>query len=87
MQKQRRSSQETIVKSWGRVPVPLQVIHVYKQPLSSSVGTKAPTQAEDGNFILNTRFLEHHHANSLLTNRKKVHIQGKIIKTLTPFLK
>ena len=34
--------------------------------------TKAPTQVEDGNFRLNTRFLEHRPATSPPTNQTKV---------------
>ena len=40
--------------------------------LSSSPGTKALTQLEDGNFRLSTRFLEHHPVTSPPTNQKKV---------------
>ena len=70
MQKQRRSSQATEVQPWGRVLVLPEGIYV-KTP-SSSVGTKAPTQVEDGDFTLNTRFLEHHPLTSLSTSHKKV---------------
>ena len=59
MQKQRRSSQETIVQPWGRVLVPTQGIYI-TIPLSSYAGTKVSTQVKDGNFRLSTRFLEHH---------------------------
>ena len=59
MQKQRGSSQEAIVQPWGRVLVPPQGLYQYITiPLSSSAGTKAPSQAEDGSFQLSTRFLE-----------------------------
>ena len=47
-------------------------------------GTKAPTQVEDGNCRLSTRFLECHPVTSPPTNQKKVCTQWKIIKTLTP---
>ena len=40
--------------------------------MSSSAGTKTSIQVEDGNFRLNTRFLEHHPVTSSLTNQKKV---------------
>ena len=43
--------------------------------LSSSVGTKAPTQVEDSNFKLNTmnkRFLEHHPVTLPPVKEKKV---------------
>ena len=55
----------------GQVLVPPQGI--YTIPSSSSKGTKAPTQAEDGNFRLNTRFLELCPTTSPPTNQKKVH--------------
>ena len=59
MQKQRRSNQETIVQPWGRILVPPEGIHI-TIPLSSSVGTKAPTEVEDGNFRLSITLLPHH---------------------------
>ena len=71
MQKQRRSSQETTVQLWGRVLVPPQGLYITIS-LSSSVGTKVPTQVEDGNFRLSTRFLEHRPVTSPPTNQKKV---------------
>ena len=71
MQKQRRSSQETIVSPWGRVLVPPRGIH-RTLSFSSSVGTKAPTQVEDGNFRPSTRFLGHRPVTSPPTNQKKV---------------
>ena len=40
--------------------------------LSSSTGTKAPTQVEDGNFRLSTRVLEHCPVTSPPTNQNKV---------------
>ena len=46
--------------------------------LSSSAGTKAPIQVEDGDFRLNTRFLEHCLFTSPLTNQKKASVQQKI---------
>ena len=39
--------------------------------MSSSTGTKAPTQVEDGNFRLSIRFLENNPATSSPTNQKK----------------
>ena len=39
--------------------------------LSSSYRTGAPTQVEDGNFRLNTRFLEHSSVASPPANQKK----------------
>ena len=70
MQKQRKSSQETIVgpSSSSRD------LHT-SISLSSSAGTKGPTLVEDGNFKLNTvntRFLEHHPVTSPPANQKKV---------------
>ena len=71
MQKQGRSSQETIVQPWDRVLVPPQGIY-RTISLSSSAGTKVPTQVEDSNFRLSSRFLEHHPVTSPPTNQKKV---------------
>ena len=79
MKKQRRSSQEAIVQAWGRVLVPPQGIYI-TIPLSSSAGTKVPTQEEDGSFRLSTRFLEHHPVASPPTNQKTVCTQWKIMK-------
>ena len=70
MQRQGRSSQETIVQPWGRVCSSSRNRH-NKIPLSSSAGTKAPIQVEDGNFMLSTRFLEHRPVTSPPTNQKK----------------
>jgi len=39
--------------------------------LSSSAGTKAPTEVEDCNFPLKARFLEHRPLTSPPTNQKK----------------
>ena len=47
-----------IVQLCGPVLVPLQGLHIMIS-LSSSLGTEATTQVEDGNFRLSTRFLEH----------------------------
>jgi len=49
-----------------------------KIPFSSSAGTKAPTQVEDGDFRLSTRFLEHCPVTSPPTNQKKASTQQKI---------
>ena len=57
LQKQ-RSSRERKVQPWGRVLVPPQGTHRTLSSISS-IGTKAPTQIEDGNFRLSVRFLEH----------------------------
>ena len=70
MQKQKKSSQETIVQLWDRILVPPQGICITTS-LSSSTGTKAPTQEEDGNFRLSTRFLKLHLFTSPLTKQKK----------------
>ena len=71
MQRQGRSSQETIVPPWGRVLAPPQGIH-RTISLSSSAGTKAPTQVGGGNFSLSSRFLEHRPVTSPPTNPKEV---------------
>ena len=71
MQKKGRSSQETIVQSWGRVLVPPEEVYI-KISLSCPAGTKGPpTKVEDGKFRQSTRFLEHHRVMSPLTNQKK----------------
>ena len=45
-------------------------------PLCSSARIKAPTQIEDGNFRLSTRFLQHHSVTWSPTDQKKVtHLQ------------
>ena len=68
IQKQRRNNQ-MVVQPWDRVLVPTQrnmhnnVFEFYR--------TGAPTQVEDGNFRLNTRFLEHSSVASPPTNQKK----------------
>ena len=69
-----RTSQETLVQPWGRVLVlPQGMYIIYRTiPLISSVGTKAPFQVEDGNFKLNTRFLEQHPVTSKPTILMKV---------------
>ena len=46
-----------------------------KIPFSSSTGTKAPTQVEDGDFRLSLRFLEHCPVTSPPTNQKKASTQ------------
>ena len=48
-------------------------IYIKKIPLSSSAGTKAPTQVEDGNFRLSPRFLKHCPIISPPINQKKVY--------------
>ena len=70
MQKLGWSSQETIVQPWGKVLIYLQGIYITIS-LISSAGTTAPTQVEDGNFTLSTRFLEHCPVTSPPTNQKK----------------
>jgi len=56
-----RSYYQIIVLVWGRVLVlPQGIYRCITISLSSSAGPKAPTQVEDGDFSLNTRFLEHH---------------------------
>ena len=72
MQKKRRNSQETIVQRQSRVLVPPQGIYLNNISLSSFAGTKAPTQVEDGNFMVSTRFLEHRPVTSPPSNQKKV---------------
>ena len=46
--------------------------YIFKEiPLSSSTGTKSPTQKEDGNFRLSTGSLEHHPVTAPPINQKK----------------
>ena len=70
MKKERKSSHETIVHPWSRVLVPPQGIYMTTS-LSSSARTKVLTQVEDGNFKLNTRFLEHCLPCYLATNQSE----------------
>lgn len=72
-----------MVQSWDRVLSPPQEIYIAIS-LGSSVGTKAPTQVEDGECMLSTRFLEHHPLTLPPTNQKKVYRQWKIRETLIP---
>ena len=59
--------------------------YIFKEiPLSSSTGTKSPTQKEDGNFRLSTGSLEHHPVPAPPASKKKVCIHWKAVKTLTP---
>ena len=59
--------------------------YIFKEiPLSSSTGTKSPTQKEDGNFKLSTGSLEHHPVPAPPASKKKVCIHWKAAKTLTP---
>ena len=53
-------------------------------PVSSSAGTKSPTQKEDGNFRLSTRSLEHHPVTAPPASKKKVCILLTVVKTLIP---
>ena len=52
-----RNKGGAVKKQQCRVLVPPQGIYI-THLLSSSAGTKAPTQVEDGNFRLSTRFLD-----------------------------
>ena len=89
MQKQRKGRQETVVQWWGSVLVPPEGIYltIWYIALSSSTGTKPPTQVEDGNFRLCTgtwtlgylkpegwwlRLLGHHPVASPPTNQRRV---------------
>ena len=84
MQRQGKSSQETIVQSWGRVLVPPQGICIAVS-LSFSAVTKAPTQVEAGRFRLSTGFLEQGPVTSPPTNQKRVYTQRKTrIMTSSP---
>ena len=55
-----------------------------KIPLSSSAGTKSPTQKEDGNFRLSSGSLEHDPVTSPPASKKKACKHQKVTKTLTP---
>ena len=63
---------------WGRVLVPLQGIYITIS-LNYSVGTKASTHVDDGNFRLSTRCLEHHS----LTYRQPVRKKSQYPAALT----
>ena len=56
LQETGENSQETTLQLWGRVLVPPQGIYI-TIPSSSSTRIKAPTQMEDDNFGLRSRFL------------------------------
>ena len=68
IQKQRRNKQ-MVVQPWDRVLVPTQR-NMHNNVFEFYI-TGAPTQVEDGNFRLNTRFLEHSSVASPPTNPKK----------------
>ena len=76
-----RRNNQRLVQPPDRVLVPTQrnmhnnVIEFYR--------TGAPTQVEDGNFRLNTRFLEHSSVSSPPTN-PKIKIKKKKSQTLQP---
>ena len=59
------------MQPWSRVLVPHQRIYITVSVSYFEV-TKAPTQVEDGNFRLSTRFLKRHLVTLLPTNQKKV---------------
>ena len=71
-QKRWRSSQGKLVQTWGRVLAP--PWGIYTISLSSSLGTKAYTQADDGNFRMSTRFLEDHPLNLTTNQSEESHI-------------
>jgi len=75
---------KTIVEQWGRVLALLQGIYITIS-LSSSAGTKAPTQGNDGNFRLSAIFLALHCVTSPRTNQKEDCTQGKINQDSDPF--
>ena len=81
----KRSSQETIVQPWGKVLDPPQVKYT-RISWRSSVGIKAPTQVEDGNFRLSPRFQKYHTVNSPPTNQKGACTQWRIMKALVTSL-
>ena len=65
----RRNKQE-LVQPADKVLVPTQR-NMHNNVFEFFYRTGAPTQAEDGNFRLNTRFLEHSSVVSPPTNQKK----------------
>ena len=80
-QEEGRSSEETVVQSWGRVLVPAQGIYLIIS-LSSSAGNKVGNKVENGNFMLSTGFLGHYPVTLPLTSQQKVYTQWNIINTL-----
>ena len=72
-----RNERGTIKKLQGRVLVPPQGIYITVS-LSSAAGTKAPTQVEDGNLRLSTRFPVEVPC-YLATSQKKVTYSAAII--------
>ena len=69
IQKHRRNNQK-LVQPPDRVLVPSQ-INMHNNVFEFFYRTGAPTQVEDGNFRLNTRFPEHSSVASPPTNQKK----------------
>ena len=74
IQKQRRNNQ-LVVQPWDRVLVPTQR-NTHNNGFEFFYRTGAPTQVEDGDYRLNTRFLEHSSVASLPTNQKKKKKEG-----------
>ena len=69
-----------VVQTWGRVLVPTQGICL-RLSLSPSVEL-VPTQVEDGDFRLSSRFLQHCSVTSPPTNQKKVSHPAALIPNL-----
>ena len=65
-----RRNNQRLVQSPDRVLVPTQR-NMHNNVFEFCYRTGAPTQVEDGNFRLKTRFLEHSSVASLPTNQKK----------------
>ena len=68
-QKPRKDSQETTAQPWGRVPAPLQGMHMLVS-VSSSAGT--PTQEEDVRFLFPVPAEREIPVSSPPTNQKRV---------------
>ena len=80
LQKQERSSQETIVQRQGKVPSPQRI---YKQFLCVILQiTPFLTRRRMVNFRLSTRFSEHGPVNSPPTNQKKIMHREALTKSL-----
>ena len=65
-----RRNNQRLIQPPDRVLVPTQR-NMHSNVLEFFYRTGAPNQVEDGNFRLNTRFLEHSSAASPPTNQKK----------------
>ena len=78
-----RRNNQRLIQPPDRVLVPTQR-NMHSNVFEFFYRTGAPNQVEDGNFRLNTRFLEHSSAASPPTNQKKKKKQVTNPAALTP---